>query len=321
MPATHFDCLCAGIVVADTVCRPVKRFPDPGGLELTEGITLTVGGCAANVAADLAKLGRSAAIVGRIGTDMFGESVRRLMESAGVCCDHLSESSSLQTAATMIVNVGDEDRRFLHTLGANAEFTGREVTPALLEQTRILSLGGYGLVESLSADNVAALFQAAKAAGVTTVLDVVLPGPFDFETQLAPILPFTDYFVPNNDEAKLITGLDDPVAQAERFHAAGAKTVVVTCGDRGAVLISDAHRLRCDAHRAEVVDNTGSGDAFLTGFLHGLLNAADVATCLQYGSALGAICASSAGSTTGIPTAAELERFVDAHQLPIASAD
>lgn len=317
MSAISFDCLCAGIVVADTVCRPVERFPDPGCLGLTDGISLTVGGCAANVAADLARLGRRAAIVGRVGQDVFGTAVRGMMEADGVGCEHLAESADMQTAATMIVNIAGEDRRFIHTLGANAEFTGREVTASMLERARVLSLGGYGLVDSLTAANVAAMFQSAKAAGVTTILDVVLPGPLDFETRLAPILPFTDYFLPNDDEAKLITGLDDPVAQAERFHAAGAGTVVITGGDRGAVLISDTHRLRCGVHRVDVIDNTGSGDAFLAGFIHGLLNNVDVATRLRYGSALGALCAGSTGATTGIPPADELDRFVERNPLTI----
>lgn len=321
MPATEFDCLCAGIVVADTVCRPVPRFPRPGGLELTDGISLTVGGCAANVAADLAQLGRAAAIVGRVGTDVFGTAVRDMLQTAGVCCDYLAESAARQTAATMIVNIAGEDRRFIHTLGANTEFTGGEVTASMLQRCRVLSLGGYGLVESLTAETVAALFESARAAGVTTVLDVVLPGPLDFATRLAPILPFTDYFLPNDDEAKLLTGLNDPRAQAERFHAAGANTVVITAGDRGATLVSATHRLRSGAHRIDVVDATGSGDAFLSGFIHGLLNDADVATCLRYGSALGALCANSAGATTGIPSPEDLEQFVLDNELLIESLE
>eukprot|EP00913_Durusdinium_trenchii_P008940 g8406.t1 len=287
----------------------IGAFPPPGSLELTDGISLTVGGCAANVAADLAQLGRNAAIVGRVGNDVFGSAVREMMRSAGVACEYLSESTAVQTAATMIVNVAGEDRRFIHTLGANAEFTGREVTAELLEKTRVLSLGGYGLVESMSADTIATLFQNAQAAGVTTLLDVVLSGPMDLETRLAPILPHTDYFLPNNDEAKLITGLDDPVAQAERFHAAGAGTVIITTGERGTVLVSGTHRLKSTAHAVDVVDNTGSGDAFLAGLIHGLLNSVDVETLLKYGSALGALCVGSTGATTGVPSAAELDRF------------
>ncbi len=70
-----------------------------------------------------------------------------------------------------------EDRRFIHCIGASQEFCGTEIDDALIRGSRVLYLGGYGLSESLSPANVAALFARARAAGVTTVLDVVLTGP------------------------------------------------------------------------------------------------------------------------------------------------
>ena len=57
MNGTSFDCLCAGIVVADHLCEPIEHLPQPGELVLTERTNLAIGGCAANVAVDLARLG------------------------------------------------------------------------------------------------------------------------------------------------------------------------------------------------------------------------------------------------------------------------
>jgi sugar/nucleoside kinase (ribokinase family) len=319
MPDEKLDCLCAGIIVADTVCRPIDRFPSPGGLGLTEQIDLTVGGCAANVATDLAKLGRRVAITGVIGDDVFGRAVCDMMTSDGVNCEGLNLSSVRQTAATMIVNIQNEDRRFIHVLGANNEFTGLEVTADQLARTKILSIGGYGLVDSFTVENALQLLQAAKSAGVTTVLDVVLAKPLDFEKQLAPLLPLADYFLPNEDEAKMLTGLEDPVQQAQRFREAGANTVIVTCGENGAVLHSDNVHCRSEVYTVDVVDTTGSGDAFVAGFIHGLLLDSDLETCLKFGSALGAICVQSPGATTGIPLASELEKFAKANDLTVTA--
>ncbi|MCA9054875.1 MAG: carbohydrate kinase family protein [Planctomycetaceae bacterium] len=63
------DVLCAGLIVADHVCAPIERFPPAGGLATTGRLELTIGGCAANVAVDLARLGLRVAIGGRVGND------------------------------------------------------------------------------------------------------------------------------------------------------------------------------------------------------------------------------------------------------------
>lgn len=312
-----YDVVCAGIVVADHVCAPVERMPASGELVLTERMELTVGGCASNAAVDLAKLGLRVAIVGTVGTDAFGRFCRRTLETAGVDCSHLGESATSETSATLVINTRGEDRRFIHSIGANREFTGREVSPDLIAQCRVLALGGYCLSETLSPKNVAEMFRDARNSGTTTVLDVVLPQPADYWPLLKPVLPLTDLFLPNEDEARMITGLNDPLEQAQRFRAAGAKCVVVTCGGEGAVLVDDKVRLRAGVHPVEYLDGTGSGDAFASGFIFGLLQGAGVEDCLRYGTALGANCVRATGATGGALTADELRDFVDRQELPI----
>lgn len=313
----RLDVLCAGIIVADHVCRPIAAMPPPGGLVLTPGMELTVGGCAANVAVDLAQLGRRVAVAGCVGDDAFGRHVADHLRGAGIDCADVRVSDRRETACTMVVNVAGEDRRFIHALGANAEFTGGDLSGGRIAQARVLYVGGYGLVESLSPRNVVRLFQEASRQGAATVLDVVLAEPRDFSEWFGCVLPLTDVFLPNSDEARLLTGIDDPLQQAETFCAAGAKTAVVTAGEAGAVLVSGKTRLRAAAHRVEAIDGTGSGDAFLAGFLHALLDGRDLAAALRSGAALGACCVRHAGATTGIPTAGELQAMVDSQPLAV----
>lgn len=311
------DVLCVGIIVADHVCRPIPAFPPPGGLTLTDGMELTIGGCAANVAADLAKLGRRVAIAGCVGDDVFGHHIAGSMRVAGIDETHLEFTGERETACTMIVNIAGEDRRFIHTLGANAVFTAENLTERDIAETRILYVGGYGLIESLSPRNVVRLFQIARNLNVPTVLDVVLAEDRDYSEWLGCVLPLTDLFLPNTDEAKRLTGESDPVRQAERFCNDGATTAIVTCGDDGAVLISDTERLRAAAHRVDVIDTTGSGDAFLAGILHAKLNGENWETCLRIGSRLGAFCVQQTGATAGIPTSNVLEIAAKSQPLSI----
>lgn len=316
----QLDCLCAGIVVADHVCAPIDHMPAPGELVTTDRTELAIGGCASNVAVDLVRLGLDTAVAGIVGKDLFGRFVRESLQAAGVVCDHLVESTTRQTSGTFVINTRGEDRRFVHTVGANAEFSGREIAPELIQSCRALYLGGYCLMDSLSPGSVAELFQAARQAGVATLLDVVIPGPADYWPRLEPVLPWTDVFFPNSDEARVITGLDDPLAQAEQFHQAGAKTVVVTCGGDGAVLVGNGVKLQIGSFPVDFIDGTGSGDAFVAGYIYGLLKGADIQQCLRYGSALGASCVRRTGATQGVFTHEELENFVADHDLPIKSA-
>lgn len=313
----RWDVLCAGIVVADHICRPVPRMPPPGGLVLTAGMELAVGGCAANVAVDFAKLGRRSAIAGCIGDDTFGRHVEGVLRSAGVDCECLRVSPDSETACTMVLNVAGEDRRFVHVVGANARFSGEELTPDVIARARVLYVGGYGLVDSLSPRNVSRLFSAAHSQNVMTVLDVVLAEPRDYELWVKPLLPLTDLFLPNNDEAGILLDESDPLRQAVRFHADGAGAALITCGADGAVLVGSEGRWQSAAHSVETVDGTGSGDAFLAGLLHARLNGRDWPTALRYGSALGACCVQSPGATTGLPDVAGLERFVDESPLNV----
>src|ERR1700675_458688 len=109
------EVLCAGIVVADHVCTPVPHLPAAGELVMADGMLLTSGGCAANAAVDLAKMGVRAAVVGRVGEDRFGRIVSDMLAEAGVDVALVAPTPGMDTSQTMIVNVAGEDRRFIHT--------------------------------------------------------------------------------------------------------------------------------------------------------------------------------------------------------------
>lgn len=318
MLAPTYDCLCSGIIVADYICRPIAAWPPPGGLVLTENLEFTIGGCAANVAVDLRKLNLNVGLSGGVGNDGFGALIADMLGRTGVDCSRLSRSDKLPTSGTMIVNVRGEDRRFIHCIGANAEYDASAITAEVLKQTKVLYVGGYCLMQALTPDRVAKLFAEARQLGVITALDVVLPERGDFWSQIAPVLPFTDYFFPNNDEAARITGIHDPLAQAQKFVDAGCKSAVVTCGGEGTILVKADGAWKAGVHHVEAVDPTGTGDAFVAGFLYGQIHGHSPLKSLEYGAAMGASCVRSLGATTGVFHADELEAFVQSHPLPVS---
>jgi sugar/nucleoside kinase (ribokinase family) len=315
-PAT--DVLCAGIIVADHVSSPISHLPAPGELVLADQLLLTIGGCAANVAVDLGKLGVQAAVVGRVGGDVFGRVVSDMLREQRIDVSLMQVTPQMDTSQTMIVNVAGQDRRFIHTFGANAAFRAADIPLDRVAKCRILYLGGYLLMEAMLQDELVPVFAAARRSGAKTVLDVVTPGAADYMSRLEKLFPHVEVFLPNNHEAQLITGETDPLKQAELFHRLGAATVIVTLGDGGAVLMSKGVRLRSGTYKVPFVDGTGGGDAFAAGYIYGLLEGLDAEGCLRTGSAVGASCVRAIGTTKGVFTRAECEAFMRDHAFAIA---
>ena len=311
------DCLCAGIVVADSVCQPLAKMPPPGTLARTERVEFTIGGCAANVAVDMARLGLRVGVSGRVGDDVFGREVRDRLVAASVECSGLVLSPTAPTSSTFVLNVRGEDRRFIHCVGANAEYDGSQVTAETIRAAKVLYVGGFGLLEALTPECVVRMFRLAREANVTTILDVVLPEVGNLAGWIEAVAPWADYFFPNNDEAERLCGETDPVRQARHFRDLGVREVVITCGSRGSLLLGPNGQLELGIYPVEAIDATGTGDAFVSGFVFGLLRGASTAECLRLGSAMGASCVRTMGATTGVFSAHELLTFVEAHPLPI----
>lgn len=311
------DVLCAGIVVADHVCTPITHLPAAGELVKADRMLLTIGGCAANAAVDLGKMGVRAAVAGRVGGDIFGRIVADLLREHGVDVSSLQVSPGADTSQTLIVNVAGQDRRFIHTFGANAEFSAADIPLERATHCRVLYLGGYFIMPNIRQDELAPVFAAARKAGVRTVLDVAAPGPGNYLPELERLLPHVDVFLPNHHEAQLISGETDPVRQAELFHRLGAGTVVITMGGDGSVLVAEKVRLRAGIFPVQFVDGSGGGDAFDAGYIYGLLNNLATEDCLRVASALGASCVRAIGTTPGVFTRPECEAFLREHSLKI----
>lgn len=313
----NIECLCAGILFADYICAPIPRMPEPGELMPTDHIQLAMGGCAANAGLDLAKVGVRVGVSGCVGDDAFGQFIIQSLAAGNADTSGIHRLPGTGTASTMVVNVKGQDRRFISTPGANTRFTVEHIPSEWVRQAKVFYVGGYLMMPGLETDAFVELFRTARAAGTKTVLDVVLFGGTHYWEALTKILPETDVFLPNDDESALITGLKDPLEQAQRFRDAGAETVVITQGKHGSVLVSDKLRLRSGVYPTEYLGGTGSGDAFDAGYIAGLLAGEDPDGCLRWGSALGASCVRALGATESVFNRAEAEAFMRQHKLEI----
>lgn len=315
--------LCAGILVADLFVPPLPRLPGPGELMLTDGFLLDTGGCAANTATCLARLGVEVSVAGRVGDDSFGDFIARDLRRKGVGLAGLARSAQRGTAQTVILPVAAEDRRYIHTIGANADFCARDIDRALLAQATMLYVGGYFVLPSLTQSELAETLRFARAQGVRTVFDVVAPAGLASLSLAAigEILPHVDIFLPNAEEARALSGETEPHRQAARFLEAGCGTAIITRGAQGALLMTAAQTIEAPAAAMEAVDASGAGDAFAAGFIAGLLEGWSMADALGFASVVGASACTQLGCTTGVFSRAQAEDFRRAHPLSMRVSD
>jgi len=313
------EVVCLGILVVDILCSPIDKVPEPGELISTDEISLSGGGHAHNAAVSLARLGLKVGVLGKVGHDHFGDFLKEDLSREGVDISKIAVSHKLGTSKTMIILTHSEDRRFIHTLGANADFNIDDIDFDYFSQAKVLYVGGYGVLPELDEDSLTRLLKFAKLHSLITVLDVVIPHTeVRWINKCKRALKFTDFFLPNSDEARLITGRVEPREQAkEMLRHNYEMTVVITMGKEGSFVRTKDKIARASTYEVEVVDPSGGGDAFSAGFIFGVINGWELEETLKLASAMGASAVRKVGTTTGVFTRPEAEKFIKNNEIEL----
>ena len=296
--------LVAGHICVDLIPELLGP-PDlsPGQLIDVGPLQLRPGGCVANTGSDLLALGSAVHLVADTGGDDLGRILRRLLAARGLEVDGLRAVPGQTTAYSVVIEAPRRDRVFWHHTGANAHFDGRDLD---LSRGDLLHLGYPSILPALTAGGAGrlrSLLAGARAAGITTSLDLAVVDPhgdagrLDWTAILETVLPLTDVFTPSIADLASALGRQygtepDALSQeAERIIASGAAVVMLTAGPAGLVLRSaSADRLRgggrvlaslpaswverelwVPAQPTPRLSTTGAGDAATAGLLHGLL--------------------------------------------------
>lgn len=306
---------CAGMLVEDTFCGPVTALPPAGQLLQLDTMPVKAGGCAANVAIDLAKQGLQVEIVGCLGRDSSADVLLSCLNAHGVDCAQVVQVDGFPTSKTVILLVSGEDRRYLHVFGSNQAFTVAHISRDWLKTLGVFYLGGLCALPSIRTPELRDLLQHCRAHKVTTVVDVVIAQAWCGRDEMVQLLPFIDYFLPNEDEARAITGESDAFAQLRALQALGAKCVIITQGQGGAIAANGGRYWQCGTFPVACVDPSGSGDAFSAGVITGIARGWPMPRILRYASALGASATRAVGTTDSVFGGAEAEAFAASHRL------
>lgn len=319
LPENQKQILCVGDMVVDIFSSPLARLPEPGELVLCDKIAVFPGGNALNTAIALSRLGENVAVAGSIGDDALGRLLLDQMQTQGLDVRSVRREPGGRTAATFILRAEGQDRRFIHSLGVAGTFTGEHVSAELIPDNGIMLVGGYLKLGAWDDKVLADLMSHARQRNCKVVLNICIAQDSGVDpARCLSLLEHVDVFVPNEDEARILTVETVPELQAKALLRAGSRVVVITRGEQGLFADDGQRTVEMGIFKVPIVDPSGCGDCFTAGLIAGLIRRLDIVRVLEFASAVGAIGATALGCTDGVPSFAEVGHFIEENKVEVS---
>jgi ribokinase len=281
----------------------VPEIPRPGETVLGGPVTRRPGGKGANQAVAVARLGGDVHLIGRLGGDGLADSIRTVLEDAGVGMAYVRTMDSVESGMAFVTVDGHGENAIVVSSGANAELTPADVEAdaGVLKRSRIAVTQ---LETPLGA--VSRFAELCEQYGVDLLLNAA---PF---RPLPPdLLRRCTYLVLNRDEAGALTDITvrqraDAYRALAEVAGQGPSTVVITLGGEGCVALTGDTVVELDAYQVPVIDTTGAGDAFVGALAVALSTGSGFDDALMFAAAVGAATCAHAGAQS--PTTSQQAR-------------
>ena len=296
----RYDYASIGFYTFDCLCWPFTAVPLGGGTNFVEEFTLAVSGAAGTASIAAAKMGLKTLAVGGVGADLMGDWVLQRLANFGVDASCMQQQKGWKTSSSIVTTRADGSRPALHMKGATAAFYVDDMMMKQVIDSKVVHIGGIGLMTNMDSGRNAELMKQAKGNGAVTTVDI-FAGSRDDMPAVAQVLPYTDYFMPSIEEAQALTGLTDMAEIAKQFMGLGVKCCVFTLGGDGAYYHHvDGTTFKIPAFDIAVKCTCGCGDAFNAGFAVGLNRSFDPQTTVRFAQATSALNATDLGSQAGV---------------------
>jgi len=302
--------LVVGDLNIDIIVAGLPELPRLGTERVGTDFAMVPGGSATNMACTLAALGAKVSLIARVGHDSFGDFLVQHVSRVGVDTTHILRDPDHRTGVTVALACGP-DRAFATFSGAVRGLAPEDIDDDVLRSASHVHIAGYYLVPRLGA-GAGDVFARARDQGCTTSLDTGFAPSGDWQTDaVRVVLPYCDYFLPNEVELAALTGIADPIAAAQELAVCGCTVVAKLGGDGAAVISADGEVAHQPPYVVEPLDTTGCGDAFNAAFIKARVEGMPVADSLRLASACGALCATRLGGSEVIRSADEVAAFAE----------
>lgn len=282
--------LVCGNVVYDIYVRPVEKIQFEATLTV-EDIEQQVGGNGGSTSYTLAKLGIPVSFVTLVGNDETADAVIGRLTAAGVDMSCVQRTNAPTSIAISLIR-GNGQRALLYRLGAASEPFSPFGFPPEADHFHISAIYRMRDLRSRAPE----LLKSAREAGLRTSLDTQWDTEGEWMRILAPSLPFTDYTLMNEDEARMLTGHANPAEAAAVLRGLGATNIVIKRGAAGCWVNGDS----LPGHAVQVLDTTGAGDCFTGGFIAALQRGLPISEAARVANAVGALSVTKVGATAGV---------------------
>jgi sugar/nucleoside kinase (ribokinase family) len=279
-----------GNVVFDILARPVDEVRW-AATTVIEQVEQQLGGNGGTTACTVATLGVPVSLVTLAGRDASAEAVFARLSAAGVDLDLVQYVEAATSIAISLVRSGGE-RALLYLLGAaSEEFAPFDLPP---DATHFHLAAVYRMKHLRTI--APRLLRQAKEAGLRTSLDTQWDTQGEWRPVLDPSLPFTDFTLVNEDEARMLTGYSDPECAAQSLRDSGATNVIIKLGPNGC-WVNGEH---LPGYAVNAVDTTGAGDCFSGAFVAALERGFNPRDAARFANAVGALAVQKVGATAGL---------------------
>lgn len=286
----------------------IDRLPAQGETLEAPDFALGCGGKGANQAVAAAKLGSEVLMVTKVGDDLFADNTLANFRRFGIDTRHVIRAPGRSSGVAPIFVQPDSHNSILIVKGANAALGPADIQAA---EADLRDCALIVLQLEIALETVYAAIDCGQRLGIPVLLN---PAPAVADLSAAHLARL-DYFVPNETELALVSGL--PVADRDSAFAAarvlagrGIRHVVVTLGAAGALYVGEEGEFSLPGQRVAAIDTTGAGDAFIGCFAHGRVQGLGLREAMQRAVAYSALSVTGRGTQTSYPEAAAFEDYL-----------
>jgi fructokinase len=276
------------LAVGETLIDFISTEQEDEGLRYATSFGRYLGGSPANIAVNVAKLGRQAAVVSKTGIGAFGQFLKGELRYHGVNTDYLVMDHRVHTSV-IFVSRSSGTPEFEAFRDGDYRLSHEEVPEEAVARARIVHASTFALSRDPCRAAVRRVFELAHGLGKIVSLDpnyspIIWPNYQEARQVVQDMYRYATITKPSLDDAERLFGPGhSPEAYIEEIHALGPRTVILTMGSQGALISQEGRMLgHVPARPVEVVDVTGAGDAFWAGFLVALLDGHPLERCALF---------------------------------------